>query len=138
MNSWNFNNSVYLFQGLPKGAMLTHRGTMATVVAAGAVLVRSFNWDIVIVFLAFVFTALFKILFYAIHEFKKFFIRESIIHRYLFCCLSYNFCFNYKCKEKHLFSLDHQRFWFYALYTLCWAEYFKYWCIFLYFRNLVA
>lgn len=51
LNSWNFNNSVYLFQGLPKGAMLTHRGTMATVVAAGAVLVRSFNWDIVIVFI---------------------------------------------------------------------------------------
>lgn len=58
--------------------MLTHRGTMATVVAAGAVLVRSFNWDIVIVFSTFVFTELFKILFYAIHEFKKFFIRESI------------------------------------------------------------
>lgn len=55
-------------------------------------------WDIVIIFSAFVFTELFKILFYAIHEFKKFFIRESIIHRYLFCCLSYNFCFNYKCK----------------------------------------
>lgn len=30
-----------MLSGLPKGAMLTHRGTLATVVAAATVLVRS-------------------------------------------------------------------------------------------------
>lgn len=58
--------------------MLIYRGIMVIVVVVGVVLVRSFNWDIVIIFLVFVLKELFKIFFYVIYEFKKFFIREFI------------------------------------------------------------
>lgn len=58
--------------------MLTHRGTMATVVAAATILVRTFETLSLIFLSAFIFTELFQSLFYAMHEFKEFFIRKSI------------------------------------------------------------
>lgn len=105
--------------------MLTHRGTMASVVAAAAVLVRSFEtlslWSFCQHLSLQNYSKFFFFLW--IHEFKEFFIRKSI-HKdivLLFIIHVYNFCFNYEKDYVRKNIHSHQiikRSYFYALYTL--------------------